>query len=138
MLTLSNIKQFKDTLEQLTFECEQLIKTRERNKMFHDADDVNDAKIARLHVPQDYYNFRLFTSFVELNKDNKGYYIYCENFVPQSKNLQTYRYGYTNQYRFPKDINFTEVEKIFHLFCIECIHLAMNENEKKDELFYIY
>lgn len=80
MITQAHIKQLKQYLEQTLVICNDMIKTREFNKLFTSEKDFRDSKIACKVVPDVYYRCRLFDVEIELryNQRTKRYYIYCE------------------------------------------------------------
>ena len=77
-LTLSNVRQFRSYLKDMEVITDELLKARERSRLFNNSDELEDAKTCAINCPQDYFKFQLFNFYIELNKDVRGYYIYAE------------------------------------------------------------
>lgn len=133
MLTLSNVRVFRQQLKDLEFLCDDLLQARQRERIFKNHDELLEAQELCRVVPQDYFKFQLFSYYIELCKDKKGYYIYSENFVPKTPELRKLSYC-SNQYRIPTD-NFDDVKRYFELFCVDLIHTYFKDENK---LIYMY
>lgn len=133
MLTLNNVRAFRAQLKDLEFLCDDLLKARERQRIFRNEEELSEALTAARVVPHEYYKFQLFSFYIELCKDRKGYYIYSENFTPKTSELRRLSVS-GSQYRIPTN-DFEEVKKYFELFCIDMIHVYYNDSE---QLIYMY
>lgn len=134
MLTLSNVRQFRAYLKDMELITDELLKVRERQRIFSNHDELEEARILQKRVPQDYYKFQLFEKYIELNLDKRGYYIYAENFVPYSDELRILAARDKNQYRINDD-NFDNVVKVFGAFCLDMFHQVF---KKENQLIYMY
>lgn len=134
-MTLENVRTFRQSLDDLRSQCDNLLAYKERKQMFRTADDVKANSVNRLHVPSDYYYFRLFDHYIELCKDKKGYYIYAEHYVPSDPNLQKLRtVSSRSQYRIDSQ-RFDDIINVFELFCVDMIHSYFKHDS---HLIYMY
>lgn len=134
MLTLANIRQFRQYLKELTLLTDELLLTKERNSEFNNFESFQSAIGNSEHCPQEYFKFRYFEKYIELCKDKKGYYIYVEHFYPTSQDLQKLRYGQTAQFRF-NGVNFEGAKELYLAFALDLIHQVSHTENK---LFYLY
>lgn len=81
MLNLSNVRTFKNELENILSLTNQLIQVRESENIFDSEKDYRDSKIASRLLPEQYYNFRFFDTLIELKYNNrlKRYYIHFDS-----------------------------------------------------------
>lgn len=77
MITRNNVYQLKKYLEDTLVICNQMIQTREINKLFTCDKDYRDSKIACKIVPDEFYKIRLFDTEISLcyNSRTKQYFI---------------------------------------------------------------
>lgn len=80
MITTNNVRQLKKQLEDTLIICNQMIQSREIDRLFTSEKDYRDSYIACKIVPDDFFKFRLFDVLIELkfNSRTKNYYIYIE------------------------------------------------------------
>lgn len=83
-VTLNSVRQLKEQLVLMTRLCDEMLSHRTYDKLFTSADDYEDAKHARLFLPEQYYFYRFFDKSVELrfHAGLKIYYLYYQNFSP--------------------------------------------------------
>lgn len=131
-LTLSNLQKIKSSLTELLNAIDDTIKVKERLCPFKTYEDVQNAEVLQRNLPEQFYFFRYFKYFIELNRDKKGYYFYIEHFSPY--NSKIIHSTYSNQYRLKED-NFDNAVAVFNELVIECLHFVLKTDS---ELFYIY
>lgn len=135
MLTLSNIRSLRNELETIQNLCDDILKYRERERMFKNEEELSEASILSKSCPDEFFKFRLFVYYIELCRDKKGYYIYTENYVPTSKELRSLcSVECGSQYRICKD-DFEQAKKYFELFSVDMIHKYYKDEE---QLIYMY
>lgn len=71
MLTLENLKAFKQDLSIISIELDELLKIRSEEKLFNSSDDYYNALKVCNYYPQDYFKLRLFDYDFCLRYNNK-------------------------------------------------------------------
>lgn len=134
MITIEKLKCFREVLEEITIQTDELLKVRPINKLFTNSDDYYQALKTCEYCPQDYYHARFFDTNITLmfNRRNKKFYINFDTlkteylnklsfleFVSENKlindGIRRYNYFIPQDYSFEKIVNI--FYKITKLFC---------------------
>lgn len=135
MLTIDKVRTLKNELEEVSKTCDEILKYQTRKRLFNNEHDISDARVARTFTPSEYYKFRYFDCYLELNKDLKGYYIYCENYYPKNPDLVKMKSTSSNTYRIGRYNSFEDIEHYFSDFVLDLLH---QKSSPDNNLFYIY
>ena len=76
MITQDNIKALSEQLECTQIILKDMMRQKSFQKIFLSAKDFQDQNIARTIIPEDYYNFRFFDTFLQLRFNRRGKYFY--------------------------------------------------------------
>lgn len=77
MLTLEKVKFFREELDFVCSQCDDLLSSRSRQKMFSSADAKDLERNAALRYPSDYYFFRDYDVAIELRVDRRSDFYIC-------------------------------------------------------------
>lgn len=140
MITTEKLKAFNDILKDTQIQVEELLRVRQNKKLFDNADDYYVQLKNCKYVPQDYYNCRLFDTYIELKfsrKSNEFYirvdttrfeffrYLSHSEFISKYK-LKTLQ-AYPEHFYISNNLEFNEVVKIFYRYCDLILSLYIGE-----------
>lgn len=137
MITTEKLKIFKDTISQVQIELDELLRQRQQEKLFKNADDYYLSLNACKWCPQDFYKLRIFDTeiYLKFNIKQKKYYIRIQTLKYEFFRKQTFidfvsKYklkvnDFSNSITIP-EVSFEEVIKIFSEFCILFLSLYVN------------
>lgn len=141
MLTLSNIQSFRDSLNTLITQCDELISKRTSDKNFSTVRDYENAKVAQKIIPDEYYKFRVFDKSINLryHSSYKEYYFYLENCYPSDTYIKLFPPVRKSQfvYRFNKYFISDDFETAVASFILLCVDIA-NQLKKQPEFVFDY
>lgn len=144
MITTEKLKQLRECLTISLNHLDELLRVRQKEKLFDNADDYLIQLKSCKYVPQDFYRLRIFDTeiYLKFNLRLKKYYISIEtlkyrffskisfNDFIKKYNLKTD--SFEKNWFIPQDFNFEEIVKIFSEFCIMYLSLYTSEHQ----LFY--
>lgn len=139
MLTLNNIRQFKDDLEILLRETSELLEVKTRKSLFLTKEDIDYQSQIKHITPSEYYFCRVFEKYIELSRRGNIYYLYTEHYYPKNPDLKALLYQdrkSTAIYNFNNNQDFNTALKIYHMALLDIVHQYSTQTQ--EELFYIY
>lgn len=144
MITTEKLKMLREALNISLTQLDELLRVRQKEKLFDNADDYYVQLRSCEYVPQDFYRLRIFDTeiFLKFNQRIKKYYINIETlkyefFRKTSFNEFMTKYKiktdtFEKNWFIPQTYKFDEIIKIFSEFCIMFLSLYTSETE----LFY--
>ena len=144
MITTEKLKTLREALTISLTQLDELLRVRQKEKLFDNADDYYVQLRSCEYVPQDFYRLRIFDTeiFLKFNQRIKKYYINIETlkyefFRKTSFNEFMSKYKiktdtFEKNWFIPQTYKFDEIIKIFSEFCIMFLSLYTSETE----LFY--
>lgn len=146
MLTTNKLKAFKEQLDLLKIELDELLRVRVKEKLFDSPQDYNASLKSLNYCPDEYYKLRLFDTEIKLcfNNRNKQFYIYFDtlqfqivrdfsfNEFLKEFNITLSKVSDKQFLLNEKDLN--KAISIFEIFCIKVLKIHNSE----DSLFFKY
>lgn len=150
MLTLENLKAFRDDLKIVSVELDELIKVRSESKIFNSSQEYYLALKACEFYPQDYFKIRLFDYEFCLRFSNKKKQFYIKpdsvkfidnTFYDISQFIDKYNIelidqmtlkftgNYNSNYFIPEQKDFDSVIRIFCEFIIAFIKYYFSQDK---------
>jgi len=144
MITTEKLKLLEDTLTIGLEQIKELLRVRQKEKLFDNADDYYVQLKSCKYVPQDYYRLRIFDTeiYLKFNRRLNKYYIAIETLkyeffrkISFNEFMTKYKMNtdtIEKNYYIPQIYTFDEIIKIFSEFCIMFLSLYTIE----EQLFY--
>lgn len=146
MITTDKLKAFKEQLDLVKIELDELLRVRVKEKLFDSPADYNACLKSLNYCPEEFYKLRLFDSEIKLCYNNrlKSYYIYFD--TQQFSIIRDYAFNeFLKEFKITiskvsdkqfnlnvKDLN--KAVSVFEIFCIKILKLHNSE----ESLFFKY